>query len=996
MKEVEKRIDYLLNKLYYTFSYEEKIDIKDIGFAAASYKEKDEIPVDLKFSLYKNSTGWGGAPDKHYWFVFDIDVPTDYSSYALSVCTGYGVWHASNPQFIVYLDGEIVQGLDENHTEISFNKAGRQTVWLYAYTGSETSEKLNLSVSMFKVRRDVRKLFYNLYVLYEIVSVSDENSRAYKFNLTHIEKTLSMINFLSNKIDEREVKRALEYLDNNATGYFNSEATVYCVGQSHIDVEWLWTLRQTREKVQRSFSNVLKLLDKNKDATYLQSTPILYEYIKETQPKLYEKILELVKDGRWEAEGSLWVEADNVLSGGESLIRQFLYGKKYFKDEFGKDCKIIWLPDCFGFSGAFPQIAKKCGSEWFITSKISWNDTNQFPHDIFEWQGIDGTKINTYFLTTQAKQKNDYTPVTAYNGMANPKQIIGTYDRLTEKDLTDSVVTSFGWGDGGGGPTESMYYQLDFMKKGIVGLPKVKMSTLQEFIQKLEKDILNKELPKWIGELYLEYHRGTYTSIANVKAGNRKIETLLSNAEFLCAVNNDNSYKKEFDSIWKKLLIHQFHDALPGSSIKEVYDDIEKDFIEFENVLNSIIETQTGKIISENKLNGVAVVFNFNTTPSSGEICLGSKKYYVQDVPPKGYKVIDTNCSIKERNLVISDKCIENDFYKIIFNDNYEIIELFDKRIGRNIVKENGKFNILRAFDDINHSYDGWELSPKYADRCNENLIVTSCEVIEETNKYGFEITKIFRSSVIKQKIYLTNYSDLVYFDTCIDWKESNIILKSEFETDIISDNAVYNIQFGNIERSTLNNTTYQQAQFEVPFHKFFDLSEGNYGIALINDSKYGGYVKEGKMSLSLLKSSTYPYPEADKCIHKFSYVLAPHLGDFRQGDIVNKSYDFNNRLYVAKAKGEFLPAEKSFFNVDKNNVIIETVKLSEDGNGYVVRLYDSFNSKTSVKLSLPSIATKVYECDMLENEICLLAENVENLELRVNNYEIKTIKVIV
>ena len=995
MNELKKRISFLLNKLY-AYSFENRYVISEIGYAISKYKEKDEIPTNSKFLTYKDSNSWGGSPDMHYWFVFTVDVPDNYSEYVLSVKTGYGVWHASNPQFLVYIDGELVQGLDENHTEVIFKKAGHQTVWLYAYTGSETYDKLSLTIEVFKVRRDIRKLFYQLYVLSEIIDINDENSRAYQFNLMHLEKALSMIDFLSDSISVESVSEALNYLNENAVGYNDSENTVYCLGQTHIDVEWLWTLAQTKEKVQRSFSSVLDLMDRHKDYPFFASTPLLYDYIKETQPKIYEKILALMDEGRWEADGGTWVEPDNVLSSGESLIRQILYGKNYFKKHFGKDSEYLWLPDCFGFSGAFPQIAKKTGIKWFITSKISWNDTNQFPHDIFQWQGIDGTKLNTYFLTTQAKEKNGYTPVTAYNGMANAKQLVGTYDRLTDKNLSNIVLTSYGWGDGGGGPTESMYEQLDFMRKGLVGLPKIKPATLKEFINDLEKQIDGKTQPKWIGELYMEYHRGTYTSIAKIKKANRRIEFLISKAELLCAVNSTFYEKDNFERIWKTVLTHQFHDALPGSSIKAVYDDIEKDYNEIEIELNRIIKEQADKIITRKKLKGDAVIFNFNSQPQSGFVNLEGKDYFIENVPAKGYKTIKFEQKETKNNVSIDEYSIENDLFKITFDSQYEIVELVDKRINRNIVKSGGKFNVLKAYNDINHTYDGWELCREHVDFGVVVNDIQSVTKFADGYQAGFVVERKFRSSVIKQIIALSSVSDLISFDTKIDWKEKNIILKAEFDTDIMSNYATYNIQFGNIERSTLNNTSYDIAQFEVPFHKFYDLSEGDYGISVLNDCKYGGIIKEGKMSLSLLRSPTYPYQEADKCEHVFSYYLLPHMGDYRQAETVKKSYEINNPLFAIKlTDNEFNDTEYSFINVDKKNVVVETVKPSESCDGVVLRLYDSFNTKSVARIVLAKNAKQIFDCDMLENKLSLIAENTDNFELTFTNYEIKTIKVV-
>lgn len=995
MENVEQRISYLLNKLYFNYSFENVQEVIDIGMSSTGYKQEDRIPENAYFTSYNKAEGWGGKKDSHYWFVFDVEIPDDYENYVLSVMTGYGCWHASNPQFIVYVDGKIEQGLDENHTEIKLRKAGKQTIWLYAYTGSEVEDILKLSVRLIKVRRDVRRLYYSLYVLSEIISVSDKNSRPYIVNLEHIKKTLSFIDFTSSVLSEEYVSKALDYLNEHAANHNDSDETVYCVGQTHIDVEWLWTLAQTKEKTQRSFSNVLNLMEEYKDSTFFSGTPLLYEYIRETQPKLFEKIKQLIKEGRWEVNGGMWVEADNVLSGGESLIRQLVFGKKYFKDNFGVDSKILWLPDCFGFSASFPQIAKGCGIDWFITCKISWGEINQFPHDIFEWQGVDGSKLKTYFLTTCAKEKHGYTPATAYNGMATAKQMIGTCDRLTEKNLSDIVLHAYGWGDGGGGPTEYMHEQKAFMKKGIVGLPKIKDSTVSGFINDLEKRLENKTLPKWKGELYLEYHRGTYSSIAKVKRGNRQIETLLSQAEFLCAMNDDFSAKAVVDKIWEKVLVHQFHDALPGSSIEAVYDEIERDYNDFGKLLNNIIDEQARKIIKEEDLQGDAVIFNFNAHSVSGEVLLNGKKYFVKNVPPKGYKTVEFSDESVDSAVIAQNKTIENEFLKVIFDDSFEIISVTDKKCNRELVSEGGKFNALKTFIDVNDTYDAWELHKDYSALKYDVSDVQKVEYFNDGIRAGVIVEKKFRSSTITQTISLTSYSNGIDVQTVADWQDKNILLKAEFDADIMSDKATYNVQFANVERSTLNNTSYDIAQFEVPFHKFFDLSEGDYGVAVINDCKYGGFIKENKMSLTLIKSASFPYVGADIGKHEFNYSIIPHIGNFAQGKVLQKAYELNVPLVAVGALGKNNQKQNSFISVDKDNIVIETVKLSENGKGYVIRLYDGHNVKTNATITLDKKARKIIECDMLENELSVIAENANEFKLSVKNYQIKTIKVI-
>ena len=990
----EERIQYFLGRLY-KYSFEDVKCIDNIGFAECAYKTDDLIPSDLIFEKFDNKKGWGGCRDSHYWFVFNIDIPNDGKTYALSVATGYNVWHASNPQFIVYIDGKIEQGLDENHTEIVFKASGTRAIWLYAYTGSEIDEKLRLQISLFVKREDVRKLYFELEVLNDVIFFSDENSAEYKRNLFFVNKTLELIDFNANKLSVDTVKNALIYLDSVATGNLSNH-TVYCVGQTHIDLEWLWTLKQTKEKVQRSFSNVLKLMERYKNATFFASTPVLYDFIKETQPSLYKEIKTLIAEDRWGADGATYLECDTVLAGGESLLRQFLYGQEWFIREFGKKCDILWLPDCFGFSAALPQIAKQFGVEWLVTSKISWNDTNVFPHDIFKWKGIDGTGINTYFMTTQAKTRSGFTPVTVYNGNGSAQQIAGTYDRLTEKHLSDIALNTYGWGDGGGGPTEGMLEHIEFMSKGILGLPQVKNSTVREFFNDLDQRLENKTLPEWTGELYLEYHRGTYTAVSKVKKLNRQTETKLSNAELLCALNKDYVAEHIISGFWKTLLIHQFHDALPGSGIKEIYDDIEKDLTEINLRLDEIIKEQINSIIEKDGLKGDAIVFNFNSREVSNIITVNGRAHYIESVPAKGYKVVNLSDKETFSPVIAKDGVIENEIYKLTFDENLEIIELYDKRVGRNVIKKGERFNSLCVYNDINVHYDNWEISDNYTWQKFPLDNVTKAKWFNDGYKAGVKITRKFRSSTVKQEISLSAIDDLVRFDTEIDWKECDVILKSEFCPDINSDIADYNIQFGNIKRTTHNNTDLDKAQFEVPFHKYFDYSEGDYGIAIITDCKYGGAVKDGKMSLSLLKSSCYPYKEMDKCKQTFSYAIMPHGNTISNKSVIDTACEFNNPLYVLPLEGKGnITKEFSLISCDADNIVIETVKPSEDIHGFIVRFYDCKNCKRNVTFTLFQKARKIYECDMSEKQLNILAESTNSFNVFVANYQIKTVKIL-
>ena len=861
-----------------------------------------------------------------------------------------------------------------------------------------------------KYRDDrIERLFYDLKAPMDGLKLLKERSNEYVSAITCLEKAINLLDFRREYSQEfyDSIEVASRYLKGEFYGKLcGSNQTVACIGHTHIDVAWMWDLSQTREKVERSFSTVLKLMDEYPEYKFMSSQPQLYQFLKERNPALYEKVKEKVREGRWEVEGSMWLEADCNLTSGESLVRQILHGKRFFMDEFGVDCKIVWEPDVFGYSAALPQIMKKSGVEKFITAKIGWNDTNRMPYDTFTWQGIDGSEVFAYFISTcdcnPRIEKYDET-YTTYVAHLSAEHVLGTWNRYQPKEFNNTTIMTYGWGDGGGGPTREMLEMQRRLSYGLPGLPKTKLSTAGEALCEIEENFIQscKELkrsPKWNGEIYFEYHRGTYTSVPRIKRNNRKGEFALQNSELfnVMAVKLVNMiYPTEMlERNWKLLLLNQFHDILPGTSIKEVYEESDLQYAELFADTEGMEANALQAIADNIETEGGILVFNPNGFTATAPMDINGETRVIKDIPALGYKVVET---VKRVGQVrVEGKTIENIIYKLVFDETGAIISLFDKRFNRELVKEGGKLNELRAYEDMPFQYDNWELAPYYKQK--EWILGDKAEFapIFDGDRAGFIITKKYYDSIITQKVFLYDGLERIDFVTKIAWKEKKQILKARFPLEILVDKATYDIQFGNIERSTHANTSWDAAKFESVGQKWVDMSENNYGVGLLSEDKYGYGAEESVLTLTLLKSGSFPYVEAAESIPEFTYSLYPHSGDFRKGGVIEAAYLLNRPLKaitLEKQNGR-LPEEYSLITCETGGVYIETVKMAEDGDGMIVRMYEAFKETKTAVLRFGTAVKSVYLCNLLEKEERELSVQDGVLYVQMKPFEIITLKV--
>ncbi|MBR3965611.1 MAG: alpha-mannosidase [Clostridia bacterium] len=992
---IKEKIRVGRNKLLST--YEKKLlDIHPFYIENCEYKKGYNLPGDdapwREFSAGTRLHGY----DNHFWFKFTIEPQEKQEGHELilNVKTGKeGQWDATNPQCMLYLDGKLTQAFDTNHTWFPLEWGKKYEVLIYVYGGMiEGGCNFDFFPYLTARCKAAYDLYFDITVPYEVLCELDIRSYEYIQIRDELDKALMLIDFrrIGSKENIESYKAASEYLKTNLYDkYSNPDAPlVWCIGHTHIDVAWRWTVEQTKEKAERSFSTVLSLMERYPEYKFMTSQPQLLQFIKDYNPEMFKKIKQRVKEGRFELEGAMWLEADCNLASGEALVRQILHGKRFLRDEFDVESKILWLPDVFGYSGALPQILKKSGVDKFFTTKLYWNESNQIPNDTFIWQGIDGSEVLATLIPSYVMRLSAWATRNEWQAYKN-------------KSLSKNVIATVGFGDGGGGTSAEMIEFGKRLRGGLPGMPRVEWHRAGEFFDALEKDFKKntaelKNTPKWSGELYLEMHRGTYTSIAKNKKNNRKSEFLYQSAETLSALDAvllGGKYDKDtFDKNWKIILLDQFHDILPGSSIREVYEDTDRDYALVLSEGRRIADEKLKRISESIKTDGGILVYNPSPYMQSDFVALDGKTYYAENIPSHGYKVISANES--KNSVKISELCLENELIRVTFDEKYQIISIYDKEEEREIIANGAIANLLEAYEDMPREYDAWEITNYYKQKkwiCDD---LTSSEMTEN----GFKITRKYGDSTIIQTISLRSRSKRIDFFTTVDWKEDHILLRAAFPLDIHSSYATYDIQFGNIERPTHKNTSWDAAKFEVCAHKWADLSENGYGVSLLNDCKYGYSCEENLLSISLLKSAADPYPEADRHIHEFTYSLYPHVGDFREGGTVKESYLINMPLeaMVQMANEGNLPEEYSFVSCENNNIALETVKIAEDDDSVIVRLFDTFNRKSKAKINTGFDFKEVYICDLMENCEKKLEACGRNVTVPVGNFEIVTLRFII
>lgn len=952
--------------------------------------------------------------NKYYWFRAKFNVPKLQAHQKAYLCVETfigGVASTIRPQGLLYLNGKEVCGIDINHTDVLLDGTGEYEMYLHFYTHVfGTGFPLYFSVKIRDER--ITQAYYDFNVPLSAVKLLNLRTNELVRSLTVLEKATNIVDFRNPYSEEFyvSVEQACDYLKREyyeaLGGSFN---TALCVGHTHIDVAWLWNLEQTRQKVERSFSTVLKLMDEYPEYRFMMSQPQLFAYLKQTDSELFARVKQRIQEGRWEVDGAMWLEADTNLTCGESLVRQMMYGQRFFRDEFGIDCTCVWLPDVFGYSGQLPQIMAKSGIKRFVTAKIGWNDTDRFPYDVFDWYGIDGSKVFAYLLSTSDTDPRNGVYDRTYTSYCEPltaKSALGTWNRFQQKDFTDSVIMSYGYGDGGGGPTREDLERQHRLSCGLLGIPKTKISSLHEALDVVESNFRRsceelRRVPKWHGELYFEFHRGTLTSVPRVKKNNRMAEIALINAEELSVMANKLCgalYPAEqIERNWKVALLNQFHDILPGSAVEAVYADSDKQYAELFAEVDDMVQNALQTIATNINANGRSVVFNNTPFTANGTVTLNGKTHIVRDISAHGYNVIDIDCSDRScgDKVQVGDKMLQNSYYVLTFSNDGSVVNLLDKRNNRQIVPDGACINEFVAYEDMPFEYDNWEMAPYHKQKSRTLSENATFAPIDDGDRKGFEIVKKYGNSTITQRVWLYNDGiERIDFDTDVVWREKGQLLKVRFPLDVMCDNARYDIQFGSVLRSTHDNTSWDSARFESVAHKWVDMSEGDYGVALLNNGKYGFGTEDNVLTMTIVKSGSFPYDGASDVVPSFTYSLLPHAKDYTNG-VVSAAYVLNNPFTVAKGGSGQLPQYFSLVSTNDGGLVCETVKKAECGKGTVVRVYEANGARHNATITFGVPVDKAFLCDLNEKEIQQLTTQNNGVNITIKPFEILTIKVL-
>ena len=1009
-KEWTRKIEYYLKAIpdyvcttLGEFEFEGFVTKERLSVEEAALRERQKFPAGMS---------WGHKWE-YAWLFSEVVIPEE--------CAGKRVVISSdNGECVVGVNGKIYGAFDRKHFSITLSTdavpgtkyeiimevyaghglpldEGGDATWYGAINERHLPESREehqkvLKNGLFSIwKEEVYQAWLDLKTLYDLYCHLDGNSA----QRAQIEKTLKeACTLISLERSYEEICASLmagSACMKEALACKNGSTmpTAYAFGHAHLDLEWLWTDKETRRKIARTMGNQLQLIREYPEYVYLQSQPWLLNVLKTEYPDLYKDVKEAVRNGNIIVEGGMWVESDLNAPSGESLVRQLLYGKQFIREEFGMDSKMVWLPDVFGCGASLPQIMKKSGVDYFVNNKLPWvyNGGESFPWSNFIWKGIDGTEVPVYMCE-------------GYCCENRPGAIISRWNMCKNKEDAPMVMHPFGFGDGGGGAIRE-HLELAKRTENLEGVPYLKITNPLKFFEDLENYDLKHT---YCGEMYYPAHRGTFTSQAKTKKLNRKAEYALREAEMLSALFGEKRQDK-FDELWKTVLFNQFHDIIPGSAIHETYTQAEAE-------LADVIEQ--AQDISENILSGVSEVGenvkSFFNSLAWERNCLiempenvctavdeegvslpvqmaGGKCYAQISIPACGTKTVsfvsgETAEAVKE----VSEYCLENDLMKVLFDENGEICSVIDKESGLEFLS--GKGNQFRMYEDMPLFCDAWDIDSFYEE--HEITLEKKAEVSNMAKGELFsclQIKKRLHDSEVIQTVVLEKGKKQLDFHTYVNWKESHKLLKVFFETNLNTTEMISEMQYCYISRPAHKSTQYAADRFEVPQHKWSMLKENNRGFAVLNDCKYGIGAENGKMGLTLLKAPAAPDFTADKGEHEFVYSV---LLSNDIPKVVKAAYELN--ISVPEVSGKLHKC--SYFDVSAENIILDAVKPAQDGSGdVVVRLYECSNSMTKCMLHCGKTLKKAYLTNMLEEEqtVLQIIDNAVALEFR--GFEVLTLK---
>ena len=1019
------------------FSFDDLVTVKLKTLKKRIYTDIESIPAwKMKECIYKGIDDYeylydewkelnvGDRWGNNGWSAFfknSFDMPARFKGKKVTLNVYFG------GDSLLSLNGEPYQGLDPFRNSVLLTNCAEGNEHYdvdiesyYVWHSNESTVK-TLSCSFIgvvdpvieEIYWDFKAAFNALFMPVLDTGLAELIRAALKEAFTHVNFDLDGEEFKAELLLAQKVLKDKVYNNPN----YSSIGKLALVGNSHLDIVFMWAYKEYVRKLGRTHATMLRLMEQYPDFIFSQSTAPTYIEMEKRYPKLFEQVKKRIEEGRWEYIGAMWVEPDCNLVSGESFTRQLLHGVRYAEKTFGITPKTCWVPDVFGNGYAMPQILKKAGVEYFVTHKMGiWNDTNPWQYNTFWWEGPDGSKVFSI------------VPPTHFIGTVEADSLKVNWSRYTDKETIGESMYCYGWGDGGGGvDTEMLEYVKRYSK--FPGLPEAVPSKIEDSLARMKANATETNIPTWKDELYLEEHRGVHTTKALLKKLNRRSENLYREAELFASVAMKYGYKYPLDKLnegWQMILTNQFHDSLPGSHITEVFGDLCAIYDEIikigEEVRDEALNVIAGNADGAEKYGKPFALFNSLGVNATSKVELPYKDveifdengekvpvqaytkldgtkvlvFVAKDVPAAGYKVFYTkDAAVKEATSVAAfGNVIENDNFRVELDEKAELVSIFDKNNNREVL--DGKGNVFRLYEDLPGKYDAWDIVATYVDREFDTEPGKVTAIATGDVFTALSIEKKINKSLVKQNIIIYNDLDRIDFDTFINWNEQEKLLKVGFDVDIKASKYTRDIAYATIENSNYRHNPYDKAKFEVSAHNFIDMSEDAYGLTILNDCKYGYEVDKQRMIITLLKAPMNPDPQSDRGDHYFTYSLYPHAGNWKDADTITRGLEINNPMTAveipADAKGD---TAKSFIKVSADNVTLEAVKKCEDEDAYIVRFVEKTGRRTDVTAELFAEIAEAAECDLLErNDVAIDTFSGSTLSFTANPFEIKCFKI--
>ena len=909
------------------YIYEDKTEIETFTVREAHQTAEMEFEFYDKLPRKLNKGDMYFSPDGTAFIEADAVIPEKYKDKEIRFSL------KTAAEMIVKVNGKYVGGIDPNRDNLILSPyidSDNLHFEITAYNRSKPDDERNpesLSVrgcrQIFEggylsvINKTVQSLVYDIELLLNVAKNDCFNEDFRNHINIELDKALNFIDF--ENFTNEDAQLAAEHIEKHiySDKRYNGNGSVSLVAHSHLDIAYYWRRIHAVQKNLRTVLIQMRLMDRYPDFRYAHTQAYTYETVEKYYPELFEELKEKIKSGQFEPVGAMYVEPDCNVPSAESLIRQCLYGQKYYQEKFGITVDSCWLPDVFGNSWILPQILKKCGVKYFVSNKMStWNDTNRFPHNNFIWKGIDGSEIYAC------------VPPTHFISWNMPDQIQKNWDAFQDKKTDTQTLQMFGYGDGGSGATEEMIEMMHRFEKLSI-MPDTKHTTAHEFLENNFNE--SKNLSVWDGELYLEMHRGTFTTKSDIKKYNRDLENKFRTAEMLSVIRmlrNEPYPSEKLRSLYKTFLINQFHDILPGSHITPVCRDAIADYKYIDSELDAIINENGNEYF--NSLNFSRNSLTFIEDKNGDIVRLGKNGYYtIPGIPALTSASVKRKESTEKDWIKINGCHAETDIYEIDFNEDGSISRIYDKKLHRNWIK--GNFNKLHVFYDYPGVYDAWDILPNYKDKEETLNIVSPLSLVSVNSECAQFCTELSTNrSSWKMIIRLFRDSREIEVENIVDWNEKHRLAKVEFSPDILTRELICDTSAGFIKREINRNTTWQQARFECCHHKWFDIAETGAGVAVINNGKYGVGIEPDSITLSLLRATMRPDPTSDIGHHEFTYLIVPHENDFVTAGINNRAHEYNTQLVKVSDMN---------LSFDFGDLYLEAIKLSEDGDNIIIRL---------------------------------------------------------